>query len=254
VRELAGDAAGELFGWDGKLVETLRLLITRPGELTRRFLDGQRASYLSPIRVYLGCSLAYFLIASAAPNLQPTNQSAVSVAGVNIGVWTPEKPKGGLTPAQHDSALAMINTAPPVMRPVLRRVCEDPMGFRRSMLESMPRVLFALLPVFGAILALFYRGRHYPEHLYFALHVHAFVFLALAVAEAAKFTRSISVATAVGAITTVWFLAYAALALRRVYGGGVIRTLAKGAGVLAIYVVVSIPALFGLVTWAAISR
>jgi hypothetical protein len=29
------------------------------------------------------------------------------------------------------------------------------------MLESMPRVLFALLPVFGLIVALFYRGRHY---------------------------------------------------------------------------------------------
>jgi hypothetical protein len=148
----------------------------------------------------------------------------------------------------------MINAEPAIMRPVLKRVFEDPLGFRKSMLESMPRVLFALLPVFGAILAIFYRRRHYPEHLYFALHVHAFVFLALAIAEAAKFSKSLSVATAVGVVTTVWFLVYAAMALRRVYGGSIVGTLAKGAGVLAIYSVVSIPALFGLVTWAAISR
>ena len=254
VRELAGDAIGELSGWDGKLVETLRLLITRPGELTRRFLDGRRVRYVSPIRLYLGCSLAYFLVASAAPNLQPSSQAAVSVGGVSICVWTPGRATGELTPAERDSALAVIGRSSALIRPVLRRVFEDPEGFRRSMLESMPRVLFALLPVFGAIVALFYRRRPYPEHLYFALHAHAFVFLALALSEASKFSGSLTIATVIGSAAMLWLLIYAALALRRAYGGSVGMTLVKGTGILAVYFVVSIPALFGLVTWAALTR
>lgn len=254
VRELASDALGELSGWDGKLVETLRLLLTRPGALTSRFLDGQRVRYVSPVRLYLGCSIAYFLVASTAPNLRPTNQAAVSVAGVNIGVWTPDNRNGQLTPAQRDSAIAAINSTSFWLRPILRRVFDDPEGFRRSMLESMPRVLFALLPVFGGIVAVFYRRRHYPEHLYFALHVHAFVFLALALAEASKFSQSLTMATWVGVASTLWILLYAALALRRVYGGSIATTVLKGAGIFAVYFAVSIPALYGLVTWAALTR
>jgi hypothetical protein len=254
VSELAGDAFGELSGWDGKLVETFRLLLTRPGALTKRFLDGQRVRYVSPVRLYLGCSIAYFLVASAAPNLRPGNQSAVSVAGLNIGVWTPDNRKSQLTPAGRDSVLASIDSTSFWLRPILRRALEDPEGFRRSMLQSMPRVLFALLPVFGAIVAVFYRRRHYPEHLYFALHVHAFVFLALALGEASKFTRSLSLATSIGVAATLWMLLYGALALRRVYGGTIATTVLKGAGILAVYVAVSIPALYGLVTWAALIR
>jgi hypothetical protein len=253
VTELAGDAFGELSGWDGKLIETLRLLLTRPGALTRRFLDGQRVRYVSPVRLYLGCSIVYFLGASAAPNLRPGNQSAVSVAGMNIGVWTTDNRNGQLTPAGRDSISAAIDSTSFWLRPILRRALEDPEGFRRSMLQSMPRVLFALLPVFGLIVALFYRRRHYPEHLYFALHVHAFVFLALALGEVAKFTRSLTVATYIGVASTIVMLGYAALALRNVYGGGFALTVMKGVGILVVYSVVSIPALYGLVTWAALT-
>ena len=254
VRELAGDAAGEFSGWDGKFVETLRLLVTRPGELTQRFLAGQRARFISPVRLYLACSLAYFIVASTAPNLRPGNASAVSVAGVNIGVWTPTKRTADLTAAERDSALALINASPVYVRPILRRVVEDPLGFRKSMLESMPRVLFALLPVFAAIVALFFRGRHYPEHFYFAVHLHAFVFLALAVGEAAKFTGSLRIATTIGIGATVWLIVYAALALRRVYNASVAATAIRGSGILALYIVASMVALYGLVTWAALRR
>ena len=40
-------------GWDGRFVRTIRLLLTRPGELTRSLLEGQRAQFVSPVRLYL---------------------------------------------------------------------------------------------------------------------------------------------------------------------------------------------------------
>jgi hypothetical protein len=48
-------------------------------------------------------------------------------------------------------------------------------------------------------------------------------------------------------------LVYAALALRNVYGGSFVATVLKGAGIFVVYTIVSIPALYGLVTWAAMT-
>src|SRR3954463_7986297 len=53
VGELAGDALSEFAGWDGKFVETFRVLLRPPGELTRRWLDGQRVAFIAPLRLYL---------------------------------------------------------------------------------------------------------------------------------------------------------------------------------------------------------
>src|SRR5215218_4083043 len=69
VRELAVDAFWELSGWDGRFMSTVRALINHPGMLTREFLEGRRARYLSPLRLYLLASLVYFVLASAAPNV-----------------------------------------------------------------------------------------------------------------------------------------------------------------------------------------
>src|SRR5437870_2463641 len=88
VRELVGDAVAELSGWDGKLAETLRLLLQKPGELTRRWLDGHRVAFISPLRLYLTTSVVYFLIAAAAPSIRPLNQGSgrIDVGGLQVGV------------------------------------------------------------------------------------------------------------------------------------------------------------------------
>jgi hypothetical protein len=140
------------------------------------------------------------------------------------------------------------------MRPVIRRAVEDPQGFQRSLYQTMPRVLFALLPVFAAIVALFYRGRNYPEHLYFALHLHAFVFLALTVSQLSKLSPWAYLEMAVGISVVVWIAAYAILSLRRVYGGSSLRTIAKAAGIGGLYLLASVPAFLVMLTWAALRR
>ena len=65
VRDLVIDAFWELSGWDGRFASTVRALVRRPGMLTREFLEGRRARYLSPLRLYLMASLVYFVLAAA---------------------------------------------------------------------------------------------------------------------------------------------------------------------------------------------
>ena len=46
--------------FEGKIWRTLPLLAWKPGELTRRYIDGQRASFISPIALFLFCVFLTF--------------------------------------------------------------------------------------------------------------------------------------------------------------------------------------------------
>ncbi len=48
--------------FDGKFFNTLRYLIWKPGFLSREYMNGRRASYLNPIRMYVFTSAFFFLI------------------------------------------------------------------------------------------------------------------------------------------------------------------------------------------------
>lgn len=65
--ELVRDAFGDLFELDSRLWHTLIPLLGRPGRLTRDYLEGRRARYMPPFRMYLVLSLVFFLVAFFDP-------------------------------------------------------------------------------------------------------------------------------------------------------------------------------------------
>ncbi|HMI55012.1 MAG TPA: DUF3667 domain-containing protein [Gemmatimonadaceae bacterium] len=270
LRELSMDAVSEFSGWDGRLAKTLRELIRRPGMLTQEFLEGRRVRYISPLRLYLMASLIYFLLAAAAPDIRLKSGKTEFLGlqvGTSVGTGSvgsrPERVANAATEAiesqnalsetEREAALKDIAHAPAFMQPLLRRAVEDPSGLKRRMFETIPRMLFVLLPIFAGILALFYRRRKYPEHLYFAIHLHAFIFLALATAELLKFTR-LPVLVALGSALAVLSIPiYATQALRRVYGGSLRKTLVKELGIAAIYGLTAIVAFVVTIYWVSIT-
>ena len=50
--------------FEGKIWRTLPMLVWRPGELTRNYIDGQRARYVSPIALFLFCVFVTFAVTS----------------------------------------------------------------------------------------------------------------------------------------------------------------------------------------------
>ncbi len=66
--ELISDAFGDLFEIDSRLWQTLVPLLIRPGRLTHDYLQGRRARYMPPFRMYLVLSLLFFVIAFFDPN------------------------------------------------------------------------------------------------------------------------------------------------------------------------------------------
>ena len=61
-REALGELLTELFDFDGRMLVSLRLLLTRPGFLSFEYINGRRLSYTSPVRMYLVISLVFFFV------------------------------------------------------------------------------------------------------------------------------------------------------------------------------------------------
>ncbi|MEO7210781.1 MAG: DUF3667 domain-containing protein, partial [Chitinophagaceae bacterium] len=52
----------DIFHFDGKFFTTMKDLVFKPGFLTREYVNGRRASYLHPIRMYVFTSAIFFII------------------------------------------------------------------------------------------------------------------------------------------------------------------------------------------------
>jgi hypothetical protein len=82
-----------VFHFEGKVWRTLPLLVARPGVLTRRYVQGQRASFVSPLALFLFCVFLMF--------------AAFQLFGVPIGSLMSVSRDGvNLTPAQVSAELA----------------------------------------------------------------------------------------------------------------------------------------------------
>jgi hypothetical protein len=106
--------------------------------------------------------------------------------------------------------------------------------------------MFVLVPVSALLLRLAWARRpwHYAEHLVFALHLHAFWFLALAVAVHGP--------RWLAPVAALAMPLYAVLAARRVYGGRWWALGLRVLGVLLGYAVLLVIGLNLLLLWAVL--
>lgn len=60
--EFARESLAELTDFDGRMMQSMRLLLTKPGFLSREYIDGRRVAHTPPIRMYLVISLVFFFV------------------------------------------------------------------------------------------------------------------------------------------------------------------------------------------------
>ena len=58
---ILGEFMDSVFGYDSRTFRTLWLLFAEPGEFTRRYNAGQRASLLPPFRLFVIATLVFFV-------------------------------------------------------------------------------------------------------------------------------------------------------------------------------------------------
>jgi hypothetical protein len=67
------DVLHSVFHFDGKLWRTLPLLLFKPGELTRRYVHGERAKFVSPMALFLFSIFLMFAVFSFTGSQGTTN-------------------------------------------------------------------------------------------------------------------------------------------------------------------------------------
>jgi hypothetical protein len=211
------ETAESLSHADGRLWKTLRLLLTKPGFLSREFFDGRRASYLPPIRLYIVLSVAFFVLLALLPN-----HGDNPLADVDIGSET------------RCSDLQYYGPFKATMEPRLRAACvrvmaDDGAGLGKAFLQNAPKAMWLLLPVFAAIMLLFYwrPRRLYAEHLLYLVHNHSAMFAALTMSELLAFAIPDGYDEWLGSVVGGYLLWYCYRGMRVFYGDSRRRTFAK---------------------------
>ncbi len=251
LREFAQQFGGAYFSTEGALWRTLKLLLFRPGELTRLHLAGRRKHYVLPLRLYLTISVLVLLLVRllaaaniAEPGAVTVDQGDLKNVTLDIGVGRAGLREGAFycenLPAWLCTRIQRrVDIKPEAVASVVQQVGE------RSV-ANLGGALFVLLPAFALWLKLVYARRRmrYTEHLVFALHVHALWFILLGLAllpldEARWLLLAVPV--------------YTLMAMRRVYGGRLWPRLLRAGLVSTLYLFTLVFAAAGVVLWSFLS-
>lgn len=257
LRRMLGEALEDQLSVNSTLPRTLFALFFRPGCLTREYVQGRIVRYVPPLRLYLVSSLLFFVILPfvADPgkmiSLQGGDASADSVRTARIAdsVLLAHARRNGedtvrlataVTKARADHGHGNIQFGPnPEQVPQLFKPLAQRMKSTEERLNAMPRReamrtlieafeenapagVFVMMPLFALLLKILYarRKRFYVEHFVFALHVHAFTFLTGAMLMLAR-------SRVLNGLLSIWLMVYLFLALKNVYGQGIVRTFLK---------------------------
>lgn len=192
-----------ILNFDSRAWRTLVPLLFRPGEVTARYLEGQRARFVPPVRLYLFVSLLYFLmLVWLAP-------------GADVDI-PPEVEGAGDAPWETLADLPFVSA----LVPGAERAAADPEAFRRDVVQGISYLMFFLVPLFGAMVQLLHRrrGRYYVHHLLFAVHFHVVVFIVLGLTFLLERT-GLGFLEDAGELLHLAIPLHLFLGLRRVYGG-----------------------------------
>jgi Protein of unknown function (DUF3667) len=234
VGAFVSETAQELTSWDGKIPSTLRALFFQPGVLTVDFLAGRRARWLSPLRLYLLCGVAFFVCQSLVDAFTYRGNGRLSA----LVTRNPD----GTTTLAPEARAAIEGGLPARIFGVdrMERAAARAAEFDREAGFIVPKSMFVLLPLFALFTRLAWGSRlpRFPAHLYFALHLHAAWFGALALSTVVTaFAGSATLETIIGTAVTAYALGYGIVATRRLFGEPWQRTIVKSAAVAVVYAI-----------------
>lgn len=203
--------------FDGKIFSSLRLVILKPGFLSRQYILGKRMSYLNPIRMYLFVSAIFFLIFFSIVKINPatisigiTDNDIDKMDSVRFKKFSKALNNGKLlsrdeakkrnkqftispgnykTKAQYDSALHAGKKHNWVERQLIYKEIELNEKYNHDsntisaaiinkLVHTIPQMLFVLLPLFALVLKLLYIRR---KQFYYVDHaiftLHFYIFV-----------------------------------------------------------------------------
>ena len=232
LQNIAGETFGELINVEhSKLWRTLRLLVARPGQLTREYWDGRRKPSIGPVKLYL----VFFALMLVLYSIHQ------GTAVFDVRTLAAADPNGNLSRTLQQSAAA---------RGVSVSSLAAEVNSRWQNYISMSQLAYPLFVALGLKLLFRRRGLYFAEHLIFALHMLAFLFLSFVILwpfyllvvarDVNGMVQYAGLYFGITAASLIWTGTYLLLAIRRAYDERWIPALVKGSVVLLIYFATSV--------------
>ena len=249
VVDFVRDMASEALGLDSRVRRTLLPLLFKPGQVPRDYVEGHRARFVPPVRLYLLASFFMFVVLSFS-EFQVSN---VEVGGRQVTVdsiatrgladtVTAADAEADSTSQEGGEGLTVDLGADEWndrLAVGFQRLLADPSAFNQVFIDRLAKSMFVLLPAFAGLLKLLWWKRLYVHHLVFAIYFHSFVFLivgTVGLPAALGFERFARVADFLLMSVPI----YLVVGLRMFYASGWVGTLLKSAVVTATYGVMGV--------------
>jgi hypothetical protein len=200
------DALDSFLNWDSKFFETAWLLVVRPWKLTLAFIAGKRVRYVHPLRLYLLVSIAFFfgvhelakranLDSKPRRKLSAEEQMKVDQALVKLPPDAEAELRKAIAAPEEKKSFVLFETdgkepSTPLEKWLSARAKEkigeqgvNAKVFLLTLVSNLPAMMLCCIPLFAFVLKILYLFKRilYIDHLIYALHIHAFAYLAIMV-------------------------------------------------------------------------
>ena len=199
----------DLTHFDGKLLKTVKLLFFKPGSLTKLYIQGKRASYIHPIRMYIFISAVFFLFmftgevpikpegAASRVNSEKDFASGFqdgialdldedSVKYKTIAEYNAAQQK--LPPSKKDNWLDAVIKKKGIE--INNKYNGDKLQIGKALIEKFEnyfsRMLYISLPIFAFFIWVLYRrnkNHFFVDHVIFSIHIYCAFYIILFIAQ-----------------------------------------------------------------------
>lgn len=78
-KDLFNEFFGSIFAYDSRIMLTLRVLLFKPGIISKEYVEGKRMRYANPFRFYLSVSIVFFLLSGLFSKISEYSKAYQSV-------------------------------------------------------------------------------------------------------------------------------------------------------------------------------
>lgn len=185
LSSMAFHAMENILSIDNKLFVTMKCLLFQPGKLTKEYTNGRIVRYVHPSKLFWFISILFFALLTTTLSDNDKTQKNTSTTEVAVAedinlIETPEnnsistnkatkKNSGNKTSKKEKENTSDEDSDKPILE----------YKFKNNFMKYAPYASFLLIPFFAVLLNIFFRKKElfYIDHLTFALHFHAFIFI-----------------------------------------------------------------------------
>ena len=207
---MVGDFMSNYLALDSRFGRTLKPFFSKPGELTKQFVNGKRRAYAHPVRMYLIASLVFFAVITQFSTQFITDLNGLNSESGKVDSKSVEESSGSNTGSRGFFSRALF-TIKDINRNKLDSLAQmdrytdaevldlatlRPLNSRERyagiqmvrvmrvgdeifvsyLLKNLSLMMILLIPFFALILKLFYYKKYYVTHIVHGLYLHSFAY------------------------------------------------------------------------------